>query len=147
MPRFHIMLPDDLMAQIKDVCARNSMVKSKFVVRAIQMAVDDARKRFGEVANEAARPPPTPPTLARSLAPGEFDIATIRRGEATLFDVKAVCDALAVPFGDLCRQIDHEDDILTYAGKDWIDIQAINEAAKLCQSSVGPTLITWAEAQ
>lgn len=147
MPRFHIMLPDDLMAQIKDVCALNSMVKSKFVVRAIQVAVDDARRRFGGATNEVSTPLPVPPTLAKSLAPGEFDIATIRRGEAVLFDANAVCDALAVPFGELCKQIDHEDDILTYAGKDWIDIQAINEAAKLCQSSVGTHLITWAEAQ
>lgn len=131
MARQHIVLPDNLIAQVNEVCYQLSMTKSKFLVRAVQMAVDDARKRFAEPANDpvatqVATPPPPP-----AAAPPDSPWPCIQRGDSVWFELKPVCAALGLEPENIKGEIDPDDDVLDYIGKEWIDRTGLAAAREL----------------
>lgn len=147
MPRQHISLPDQMLREVEDICARNMWAKSKFIRKGVQMALDDARKRFGEASNDPVAAPAPPPAPLPSFVAAEAlqpaveasapadEVATLLRGSTTWFDMHAVCAKLGVTTEALLEEIDPEDDVLTYAGKAWIDATGIAEARSLCRDT------------
>lgn len=136
------------MAEVNDICARNSMVKSKFIKRGIQMALDDARKRFGEASNDpvAAPAPVTPAIAPRQVHVASDEMPTLKRGDTVWFPLDAVCAALDVTRDSLLSEIDPADDILDYQGKRWIDATGIAEARSLCRDPASSDRFwTWAQ--
>ncbi len=135
-----------MLREIDEICARNSMVKSKFVQRGVQMAIDDARKRFGEAANEPVAAP-KPITAAQVFAKsGEIAVTHFRRGVVTWFDMAEVCTILGISVDALLAEIDPKDDVLNYQSKDWIDASGIAEARALSRNTAASDSL-WAYAQ
>lgn len=120
-----------MLREIDAICSRNSMVKSKFIQRGVQMAIDDANKRFGEAANEPAIKPPAVVLRAVTSPPVEH----IKRGTVIWFDMQATCAHLGITVAALLTEIDPDDDVLAYAGKSWIDATGIAEARALCSNT------------
>lgn len=140
MPRIHITVSEQMQREIHDICTREDRVMSKFVTRGVQMAIDDARKRFGEAANDA--PPaselvgkvtPRPAfTASAQPQPSKDGVTCFRRGNVTWFSLGETCSLLGITIERLKEQIDPEDDVLDYQGKSWIDIKGVEEARTLC---------------
>lgn len=61
------------------------------------------------------------------------EVASIKRGDTVWFDMAGVCRALEIEVEWLLSEIDGEDDILQYAGRDWIDAPGVQEAMALCR--------------
>ncbi|MGK2884384.1 MAG: ribbon-helix-helix domain-containing protein [Rhodococcus sp. (in: high G+C Gram-positive bacteria)] len=153
----HIHLPDAMVAQLDELCARTLTPRSRFIQRAVQLAIDDARMVFGtEAANEPVAAPgvgamqsevrATIEAQRPAEAAGEGEIATILRGPVTWFDLNATLDFLGVSADDLKKEIDPTDDILNYQGKDWIDDRGIAEVRALCRdNAVSDKFWAWAQ--
>lgn len=162
MARHHLSIPDATMAEVEDLCARFCMTKSKFIARGVQLALDDARKRFGPASNDpvaepaatlpaladvarpllaALTPPAYPDAIPLSVEPPSWP-ATITRGDTVWFELVAVCDELSIAVADLEAEIDVDDDVLLYAGRRWIDHTSMKEAFDLCKSPV-PAFRAW----
>lgn len=133
MARSHIYLPDPMMAEVDALCAQGMMVKSKFIQRAVQMALDDARRTFGSVAaNETVSAPALPARSASNSA----DLARwLKRGDATWFLLDEVCAHLGITTAALLTEIDEADDVLQYLGSRWIDATGIKEARAIAHDT------------
>lgn len=143
MARIHLNLDDSLLAQVQEFCDAYSLTRSKFLTRGIQMALDDARKRFGDAANE---PIATPATATATAT--DDRVKCIKRGDTLWFDMDEVCMALSIDVESLEGEIDPEDDVLNYAGTSWIDRRGVQEALKLCRDEqTAETLGEWADAR
>lgn len=159
MPRYTLTIPDDLMAEVNNLCDDHGFAKSKFITRGIMMALDDARKRFGEASNDPVQAPiemvkgqvaPSlaPPAKVLPLRPetAEFEIGTVKRGDTIWFDMAAVCLSLQIETESLLGEIDGEDDVLNYAGRDWIDGDGVKHALALSRDDEASEKL-WAWAQ
>ena len=145
MARQHLSIPDDLMTDVMEVCERHSLTRSKFIVRGIHLALEEARRRFG-AANDPAPPASAAPTFAPPPPIQEGPIATLKRGDTVWFDMGQVCQALKIEVESLTGEIDEGDDILYYQGKSWIDHKGVVEAGTLCREpDVADALKSWAK--
>jgi hypothetical protein len=148
MARYHISIPDSVMQQLDEMSIASMIPRSKFISRGIMMALDDARKRFSEPANEPVAAPiglavslPSPDVPAAPAAPFRPSIVidepqtemikSIKRGDTVWFDMDQVCDHLSIEVDSLMGEIDGDDDILAYAGREWIDSPGVTEAIAL----------------
>ena len=160
MPRYTLTIPDDLMAAVNNLCDDFGFSKSRFITRGIMMALDDARNRFGEASNDPVRAPSPGaegPTLARGakvLSPRpetadvEFEIGTVKRGDTVWFDMGADCLSLQIETESLRGEIDGEDDVLNYAGRDWIDGDGVKHALALSRDEeASEKLRAWAQSK
>lgn len=146
MARLHLNLPDALLAQVQEFCDIHSITRSKFLTRGIHLALDDARKRFGEASNDPQATRPAPLSIAAPVASSDGAIPHIRRGETTWFDLKAVCATLSIEVESLMGEIDPDDDVLVYAGSTWIDGVGVGEAISLCRDpDAGQALAEWVQ--
>lgn len=142
MARIHLNLDDSLLAQVQEFCDTYSLTRSKFLTRGVQLALDDARKRFGEAANE-----PIATQVAQS-PPNDDRIKCIKRGDTLWFDMDEVCKALSIDVESLEGEIDPDDDVLNYAGTAWIDRRGVQEAQGLCRDKqIADTLGKWVDAR
>ncbi len=131
MARFHVHAPDDLIAQVAEICGQLAMTKSKFIVRGIQLAVDDARKRFGEAANEPQATVVPMLVAEPATEPPDVPWPHIRRGDSVWFELGPVCSTLGLEPENIKGEIDPDDDVLDYVGKQWIDRTGLDVARGL----------------
>lgn len=157
LARKHISIPDDVMAEITELCRLRHTRVSKFILGGIRMALDDARLHHGtEAANDVLpdreRDPPRPPAPRAALALVSSDppppVATLQRHDTTWFDLVPLCDLLRVSPTALLAQIDEEDDLLEHEDRPWLDVAGAHALLELCPDSVrrGPTA-TWLASQ
>lgn len=144
-----------MLREVEDICARNSMVKSKFFQHGVQLAIDDARKRFGEAANEptikvqpliSITSEVDAKAVAAQVLQAVSPVPSIKRGDAWWFDLDKLCDHLGVNPADVLAEIDLDDDVLHYQGKKWVDSTGISEARSLCRDTALSDRF-WASAQ
>lgn len=160
LARKHINIPDDVLAEMDEVLKRRRTTMSKFVLGGIRMALDDARERFGEAANDvlpdAERDPPRPaaaPVLALvpPAAPAPTDIKplmTLQRHGMTWFDLVPLCDLLRVSPTALLELIDEDDDLLEHDGRPFVDQAGAHELLSLTPDSVRDSVTAlWLERQ
>ena len=152
LARKHINIPDSVLAEMDELIGRAGMTRTKFVLGGIQMALDDARRRFGEPANDILpdreRDPPRPrdavihaaPAPSLSLVSNVTPIANedlvpcIKRGDSWWFDMVALCDFMRISPPDLLADIDPDDDVLDYQRKPWIDHTSFPALQARCTS-------------
>lgn len=154
LARKHISIPDDVFAEMEAACLRRCLTMSKFISGGIQMALDDARGRFGEPANDVlpdrerdapkpAKKPRQSPALVE--APRAGLLTTIRRGAVTWYDLVQMCSMLRVDPNDVLADIDPNDDLLDFDGKPWVDSTGFNAILDLCaDEALTRPIIAWA---
>lgn len=151
MARFHIEMPDQLMAEVDTYCVEKDLIRARVLRKWVSEGLGRARApaaaphplAMAEIANPVAAPLPTPPAPAE---PATDLVATIERDGATWFLRDGVCAALRITVESLYEEIDEVDDVLMHDGEIWIDEMGIAEARGICPNpEVSDEFWRWAQ--
>lgn len=122
---------------LNNACALSKQTRSKLIRIGIQMAIDSVVNTVPTTAS--------PPTASLGDTSSD-EIASLRRGDTTWFEMAGVCNVLGIQTEALLSEIDIDDDILKYLGKDWIDTTGVGEARSLCRDhKVSDSFWAWAQ--
>lgn len=69
MPRYQVMMPEELLATIEMVCDKYDLSRPKLIRRGIKLALDEVHQRYAVAANANQADPGYVPTPAPTLAP------------------------------------------------------------------------------